>query len=162
MEQTIKTIVTFLSGSIFGGVVIYFFRALYENYLALSRSIEVLRITERNKAAADIRAAFAPALATIYLAQKHRHYPGDEVPPFDVDRFLKETLLNQAAAIEIFRSHVPETNGTAYQETWEKYRYEVWNYGFDTTTFRTDVENPWKVFEDLIHDILRFAEFKEK
>jgi len=158
----VEKAVTFLVGSVFGGVITYFFKALYENYLALSRSIEVIRITETNKGAAEIRSAFAPALATIYLAKKHRHYPGDEVPPFDVDKFLKEALLGQAAAIEVFRPYIPESKRTAYQAAWEKYRYEVWNYGFEATTFRTDIDDPWKVFEDLIHDILQFAEVKDR
>ncbi|MFZ3138360.1 MAG: hypothetical protein WA126_13335 [Thermodesulfovibrionales bacterium] len=158
----IKDAVIFLSGGVTGGVIVYFFKALYEHYLALSRSIEVLRITESNKAAADIRGAFAPTLAILYLAKKHRNYSGDTVPPFDVDRSLKEALLTQASAIEIFRPHVSEDKRTAYQEAWEKYRYEVFNYGFDTTTFRTDVDDAWKVYEDHIHKILQFAEIKDK
>jgi hypothetical protein len=64
MEQMIKNTIIFLSGSATGGVIVYFFKSLYEHYLALSRSIEVLRITESNKAAADIRGAFAPARNT--------------------------------------------------------------------------------------------------
>jgi len=52
MEQTTKTIIAFLSGGVFGGVIVYFFKALYEHYLALSRSIEAIRITEFNRAAA--------------------------------------------------------------------------------------------------------------
>ncbi len=162
MEQMIKNTIIFLSGSATGGVIVYFFKSLYEHYLALSRSIEVLRITESNKAAADIRGAFAPALAILYLAKKHRNYSGDTVPPFDVDRSLKEALLTQASAIEVFRPDVSESKRTAYQEAWEKYRYEVFNYGFDTTTFRTDVDDAWKVFEDFIHAILQFAEIKDK
>ena len=158
----IKNTIIFLSGGVTGGLIVYFFKALYEHYLALSRSIEVLRITESNKAAADIRGAFAPALAILYLAKKHRNYSGDTVPPFDVDRSLKEALLTQASAIEVFRPHVPEGQRTEYQEAWEKYRYEVFNYGFDTTTFRTDIDNAWKIYEDLIHCILQFAEIKTK
>lgn len=154
----IDYVVTFFSGGIFGGIVVYFLRALYEHYLALSRSIEVIRIQESNKGAAEIRSAFAPALATLYLAKKHGNYPADEVPPFNVDSFLKEALLGQAAAIEVFRPHVPEGKRGAYQKAWEKYRYEVWNYGFQAEEFRTDIDDPWKLFEDLIHGILRFAD----
>jgi hypothetical protein len=35
---------------------------------------------------------------------------------------------------------------------------EAGNHGFVATTFRTDVDDPWKIFEDLIHDILHFAD----
>jgi hypothetical protein len=153
----IDYVITFLSGGIFGGVVIYFFKARYEHYLALSRSIEVIRIQETGKSAAEIRSAFAPALATLYLAKKRRNYLTDEVPPFNADIYIKEALSGQAAAIEIFRPHVPESKRIAYQEAWEKYRYEVWNYGFEAESLRTDVDDPWKIFEDLIHSILQFA-----
>jgi hypothetical protein len=129
----------------FGALIGYFSAQRVSN-------LNALHTAENN-----LRAAFAPSLAVIYLAKKHRNYPGDEVPPFNVDSFLKESLLSQAAAIEVFRPHVPKSEMAAYQEAWEKYRYEVWNYGFETTTFRSDIDDPWKVFEDLLHGILQFA-----
>jgi len=119
-------------------------------------AIDIMRGQERIKNIASIRAAFAPALSFIYLAKKHGST--HEVP--DVDKFLKDSLLSQAATIEKFRPFVAEGDRTAYQEAWEKYRYEVWNYGFEATTLRTDVDDPWKVFEDLIHNILQFSDDK--
>jgi hypothetical protein len=150
MCPTQTTVITTIVTTGIGGLIGYF------------SARRVSNLNARHLACTNFRKAFAPALATIYLAKKHRNYPGDEVPPFDVDRFLKEALLNQAAEIEVFRPHISKRKRTAYQETWEKYRYEVWNYGFDTTTLRHDVDDPWKIFEDLIHDILQFAEFKNK
>lgn len=143
------------SGAI-GGVLGYLLKSQIDHRLAIARIYETARVTEFNKAVASIRAAFAPSLAFIYLAKKHGST--HEVP--DVDAFLKNALPELAAAIEIFRPFVPKSESTVYQEAWEKYRYEVWNYGFDATTFREDIDDPEKVFEDLIHNILQFAEPK--
>lgn len=145
--------IAFIFGTSIGGILGYLLKTQIDHRLAISRIFETARVTEVNKAVALFKAAFAPSLAFIYLAKKHGST--HEVP--DVDAFLKDTLLELAAAIEMFRPFVPENRGAAYQEAWEKYRYEVWNYGFDSTTFRTDIEDPWKVFEDLIQDILQFA-----
>lgn len=121
----------------------------------------VSRLNALHTAENNLRAEFAPSLAVLYLAKNHSNYPADTVPPFDVDSSLKEALLKQAAAIEVFRPHVPKSKRPEYQEAWEKYRYEVWNYGFASTEFRSDIDNPWKVFEDLIHNILQFSEQKK-
>ena len=150
LSKAILTVITTIITAIVGGLIGYFSARRISN------------LNTKQVACTNFRKAFAPALATIYLAKKHRHYPGDEVPPFDVDKFLKKALLDQAAEIEVFRAHIPKSKRTEYQEAWEKYRYEVWNYGFETTTFRTDVNDPWKVFETLIHDVLQFTEFKGK
>jgi hypothetical protein len=119
-------------------------------------AIDIMRGQERIQNVASLCAAFAPTLSFIYLAKKHGST--HEIP--DVDKFIRDSLLNQATAIELFRPFVSESDSDTYQEAWEKYRYEVWNYGFDTTTFRTDVDDPWKVFEDLIHNILHFINDK--
>ena len=153
MDELIKIIIG-VSGTVIGGFLGYFLRLFIEHRLAITRIKENIRITEFNKAAAKFRSAFAPALAFIYLAKKHGSTK--EIP--DVNKFLREALLCHASAIEDFRIFVPKSKGTIYQEIWEKYRYEVWNYGFETTTFRTDINDPWKVFEDLIHNILQFAD----
>lgn len=150
--------ITFFTGTSIGGVLGYLLKTQIDHRLAISRIYETARVAEFNKAAASFRAAFAPSLAFIYLAKKHGST--HEVP--DVDAFLRKTLLELAAAIEVFRPFISNNRGVAYQEAWEKYRFEVWNYGFESTIFRSDVDDPWKVFEDLIHDILQFALTRDK
>jgi ABC-type antimicrobial peptide transport system permease subunit len=148
--------IVFFGSTFFGVILGYLFKTQIDHFLAIIRIREGIRITEYNKATSKLRSAFAPALAFIYLVQKHGTI--HEVP--DVDKFLKKVILRHASAVEEFRIFVPQSKGAAYQEAWEKYRYEVCNYGFETTTFRTDVDDSWRVFENLIHGILQFAEFE--
>jgi hypothetical protein len=129
-------------------------------FISYRAGTNLMKQQEFNKAITSIHAAFAPALAVIYLSRKHNHIQIDIAPPFDVDKFLKEALLGQASAIEVFRPHVPKSKRPEYQEAWEKYRYEVWDYGFLSTEFRSDVDDPGKIYEDLIHGVLQFAEMK--
>jgi hypothetical protein len=157
LEEFLKVIAEiskYLAGGAFGGVLGYLLKAQIDHRLAIARIYKTAKVTEFNKAVASVRAAFAPSLAFIYLAKKHGST--HEVP--DVDAFLKKSLPELAAAIEIFRPFIPKSGRTAYQQAWEKYRYEVWNYGFDATTFREDVDDPYKIFEDLIHNVLQYAE----
>lgn len=144
----------YLSGGVIGGVLGYLLKTQIDHRLAIARIYKTARVTEFNKAVASIRASFAPALAMIYLA-KH-HGSTHEVP--NVDAFLKKALPELAAAIEIFRAFISKDERTAYQNAWEKFRYEVWNYGFDATTLREDNDDPYEVFESLINGILQFAE----
>lgn len=125
------------------------------HYLTKSRNTDEREIAERLKAAASFRAAFAPTLAVVKLSKKHR---STTEPLHYVDSTIRGAVLRQAAEIELFRLHVPKCSSNAYQEAWDNYLEEAWNYGWLATTFRTDVDDPWKVFEDLIHDILRFAD----
>ena len=87
--------------------------------LADANAAHAARQAETNalrNARAKLRAAFAPALGQIYLAQKH----GDHDRP-SIEDFVKNNLLVHASAIEEFRPFV--TGGdAAYQETWESYR----------------------------------------
>jgi hypothetical protein len=151
MDQLLEYI-RYFSFTFAGGVLGYFIRIFIDHRLAIGRLKENIRITETNKASSALRAAFAPALAFIYLAKKHGST--HEVP--DVDKFLKGALLSQAAEIEIFRPFVPKSDRTEYQEEWEKYRYEVWNYGFDANSMNDEV-NPHNVYREKIHNILNYA-----
>lgn len=152
MEEIIKSI----GYTALGGILGYFSRLFIEHRLEIDRIKKSIQITEFSKAAANFRAAFAPALSFIYLAKKHGST--HEVP--NVDKFLRDSILPQAAVIEVFRIFVPEGNRTAYQEAWEKYRYEVWNYGFDANSLRQDIDDPYVIYENLIHSILQFAKDK--
>ncbi len=110
---------------------------------------------DKLNACASLRAAFAPALAFLDLARKHGST--HEVP--DVDSFLKNSLLEQAAAIERFRIFVPSNEKKAYQEAWNKY-HQLVKQGFTGVSFGLSYEgnnNPWGEFENKIHLILMFS-----
>jgi len=143
-------------GAILAGPIAYY----YSRKLVLQthrNAIETIQISEHNKSVASFRAAFAPALAFLYLAKKQKT-PSEGIT--EIDKFLRDSISGHATAIEEFRFFVPKSERTAYQQAWEKYRYEVCNYGFDAENFRTDVDKPYETFENLIHNILQFA--KEK
>ena len=141
-------------GAILAGPVAYFFskRLITQSH---KNTIETISISEFNKASSSIRAAFAPALSFIYLAKNHGST--HEVP--DVDKFLKASLMDQATAIENFKHFVTEADRTEYQQTWEKYRYEVWNYDFDSNALNSEVDE-FKVYESMVHKILQFAKIQ--
>jgi hypothetical protein len=141
-------------GATIAGPVNYFFSKILIKQSSRNM-LESVRLIEFNKSVAAFRAAFAPALSFIYLAKKH----GSTHDAPDVDKFLKDYLLSQAAAIEQFRPFVAESDRTAYQEAWEKYRYEVWNYEFVSNALNPEVDE-FKVYEDMIHEILKFAKHK--
>ena len=149
----IEFTITFSLGAIIGWII----REIVSDRLARDRSIETIRITQKMQAIASFRAAFAPTLAVIDVSKKVRTRGK---LPSDIDSALWAALLNQATEIELFRPYIPPKKQAAYQEAWDKYIEEAGNYGLEATTFRTDIDDPWKVFEDLIHDILHFA--KEK
>lgn len=101
--------------------------------------------------AAKFRAAFAPALAEIYLARHHSPH-GTPV----VGDILKKSLLAYASAIDEFRPFA--SDGAAYQEAWEEYRKAVWqdNSVIDSAEWETDAET-WSIIEGKINVILQFA-----
>lgn len=104
-------------------------------------------------AKAKLRAAFAPALANIYLA---RHHGTHDTPV--VSDILRESLLIHASAVEEFRPFVPASECTAYQEAWEEYRKMVrkGDTAIDTAEWGTEAER-WSVIEKKIHVIFAFA-----
>lgn len=103
------------------------------------------------EARAKLRAAFAPAIAEIYLA---RHHGTHDTPV--VGDILKKSLLAHASAIEEFRPFV--SNSTAYQEAWEEYRKTVRQDNNDIDTAEWGTEEPlWSTVEAKIHAILEFA-----
>jgi len=151
----IAIIISFSIGSACG----FFFKEVIKPYiehrLARRRGIEAINTTQQRQAVASFRAAFAPTIAVIDISKKVR--TRNQLPS-DIDNALWSALLKQAIEIELFRPYIPKQTLATYQEAWDKYIEEAGNYGFETTTFRTDIDNPWKVFEDLIHNILQFAD----
>jgi len=143
--KAIITIVTTVITIIVGGLIGYF----------SARRISTLNT--KQVACAELRKAFAPALAILYLRKMHR---ADLDRP-DVDGFLFKSILDHAAAIEGFRIFVPEGKRTAYQEAWEAYRKIAGDkdHGVFVTKFITE-EDPYDFIAQKIHTILSFA--KEK
>ncbi len=148
---TIVNALTFTTGGVLG----YFIRAQIEHRLALSRIISGIKITNEKNSIASFRAAFAPALALIYLTKKKRSIDVTTLP--NIEKFLSDALLTHATAVELFRIHVPDNKKAQYETAWEAYRDEV-AFGFITTSMREDVSDPHSMYEKLIHDILAFAD----
>jgi hypothetical protein len=110
------------------------------------------------KASDDLHATFAPALAQIYLAKKRSNY--DVAPAPNVEKYLIDSLIEQATVIEKFRIFVPDKKKVAYQKAWENYRSDV-TFGFNTNSFRDDID-VYELYEELIHDILAFSRHRTK
>jgi ABC-type thiamine transport system substrate-binding protein len=142
--------------TVIGCVLGYLIRTFIENRLAIDRIKTNIEITQKTQAIASFRAAFAPTLAVIDVSKKVRTR---NPLPSDIDTALLNALLKQAIEIELFRPYIPPKKQVVYQKAWDKYIEEAGNYGFEPTAFRTDIDDdPRKVFEDLIHNILRFAD----
>lgn len=154
MEQ-LQEYIKYFAFTFFGGILGYLIRTQIEHRLALSRIIKGIEITNYNNSVASFRAAFAPALALIYLTKKQRRIDVTKLP--DVEQFLGDAMLAYATAVELFRAHVPDNKKEKYQEAWEAFRDEV-AFGFVTTSMREDISDPHGMYEKLIHDILAFAD----
>lgn len=115
-------------------------------------STHLERFKEHREARTKFRAAFAPALAQLGIAR--RHGPTHNAP--DIDGILGASLLNHAAALEEFRVFVACGKRSAYQEAWENYCETVKGGIFIADTIND--KDPWSVFEEKIHALLRFAE----
>lgn len=121
---------------------------------------ELARVKEYRAACVRLRAAFAPALAMIYLARHH----GNHDRPND-HGFIQTELLRHAAAVEEFRVFVPDSKRSAYQETWESYRKDAHQDGYSRIgdewgrAADTGREVPHgEIIEEKIHALLRFTE----
>jgi hypothetical protein len=126
-------------GALIGAVVAYW----------LTAKLEVFK--ERRAACVNFRAAFAPAIAQIYLA---RHHGTHDTPV--VGNILKDSLVFHASAVEGFRPFVSDS--AAYQEAWENYRKTVRqdNNDIDTAEWGTDAPL-WATVEAKIHAVMEFA-----
>ena len=115
-------------------------------------AIKLEESKERRAACAQLRSAFAPALATVYLGRHH----GTHDRPV-VGNVLKESLLAHASAVEEFRPFAADRE--AYQHAWEEYRKTVRedNFYIDSLEWGADLEL-WASLEQRIHAILLHAE----
>lgn len=102
-------------------------------------------------ARAKFLAAFAPAIAQIYLARSH----GTHDTPI-IGNILKDSLISHASTIEEFRPFVMDS--AAYQKAWEEYRKTVCQDNFDIDTAEWGSDMPrWVTVENKIKAILKFA-----
>lgn len=161
MDELIKIIIG-ISGTVIGGFLGYFIRLFIEHRLAIDRIKENIKITGFNHAAAKLRAAFAPALAMIYLA---RHHGTHDRP--DDDRFIKDNLLLHAAAVEEFRPFVPRNIRDEYQQAWEEYRQaardDIYMRAAEERIVKEEENRDvayGEIIEKRIHEVLEYAEIK--
>lgn len=126
-------------GALIGAIVAYWLTVKLEYF------------KEHRAARTKFRAAFAPAIAQIYLARHH----GTHDTPI-VGNILKDALVSHATAVEEFRPFV--CSSVAYQEAWEQYRMTVRqdNNDIDTAEWGTDAAL-WSTVEVQIEAILSFA-----
>lgn len=118
--------------------------------------------TEFNRAAAKLRAAFAPTLAMIYLA---RHHGTHDRP--DDDKFIKDNLLFHASAVEEFRPFIPSGKIGEYQQAWEEYRRaareDIYMRAAEERIIKEEENRDIAhggIIEEKIHTVLEFAEIK--
>lgn len=144
-ENVINTII----GGIIGIAGTYF-----GHKLTKAASVENIRITEFNRAAAKLRATFAPAQARIFLFNINTPEDGHILC-----NFIGEYIPGHAAAIEEFRPFVPISNRDAYQKAWDKYRQLAAQTPATTNGQSFERGVPiGQFFEEKIHGILSFAE----
>jgi hypothetical protein len=151
MENLIKWIIG-ISGTTLGIFLGYFIRLFIEHRLAIDRIKENIKITEFNKAASELRSAFAKAIVKFRILSDFS----------EIDEMLKEELIPQGIAIEKFRPFVPKNKQKSYQEAWENYHQSHKREGTSSVYFldyaMVDEKKRFKLFDDRIKKILEFAE----
>lgn len=137
-------------GALLGALLSYRFAIKLANINAANAARQAETNAFRD-ARAMFRAAFAPAIAQIYLARHH----GTHDTPI-VGNILKDSLVAHASAIEEFRPFVCDS--AAYQEAWEQYRKTVRQDNHDIDTAEWGADAPvWSTVEAKINAILAFA-----
>ena len=102
----------------------------------------------RREAGANLRATFAPEIASMRLA-------GANQKTVDVEALLSEAFPRHAAAIEKYRPFVRAKYQVAYQQAWENYycicgSVRFFNYYID--------HGGYDLFQSRIEEILKFTE----
>lgn len=99
------------------------------------------------EAANNLRAAFAPQLSAVRLDQ--------DISDVDLQRLLESSINSLTIEMEKFRFYVSSENLSAYDEACKEYqsiaRIRAMNYK------AYGGKKPFKVFEVIVNDILRFA-----
>ncbi len=152
MDELTKYNIIAISCTALGGCLGYFIRLFIENRLAVGRIKENIRITEFNKAASELRAAFAPAMVQFPLLSDVNQ----------IDTMLKAELIPQGIAIEKFRPFVPPEEQEAYQEAWEIYHQSHKREGTTSVYFlhyaMGDEHERFTLFKSRINAIIKYAE----
>jgi hypothetical protein len=151
MDELIKIIIG-ISGTVIGGFLGYFIRTFIAHNLAIGRLKEGIRISEFNKAAADFRAAFAPAIAKFNILTGRN----------EIESMLKSELISQSVAIEVFRPFVREAERTEYQEAWDDYHQSHKREGVSSVYFLDyavgEEHERFSLFKERMNAILKFTE----
>lgn len=90
-------------------------------YIGYRTAISVSNKNSHAAAVAKFRAAFAPALAKLFLADK------DDFA--EARAFFKEAILHHAAAIEEFRPFTRDS--VAYKKAWDEYHDEIGIFSYN-------------------------------
>lgn len=107
--------------------------------------------TARISTCAHLRAAFAPTLVRLDSDRTRKIFSDDPV----IDTYRREGLERHALAVDIFRPFVRRGGKAAYREAFQQYR-QVANDGVLVATAHNR-DDPWKIIESRIHDILRYG-----
>jgi hypothetical protein len=116
----------------------------HDNATKLSKSIEF------NKAAGQLRAAFAESLRELSAVQNRKH-TGD---------IVSESLAKHEIAMYLFQPYIDESDRSGFYNAWEEYasKNSQVEYGWTSETTREKLAN--KLAQDRIHKLLSFAENK--
>ncbi|MEK6742655.1 MAG: hypothetical protein AABZ15_03545 [Nitrospirota bacterium] len=149
MDELINYII-FFSGTFFGGIVVYFARTLFEHRLAISRSIEAIRITEFNKAAADFRTAFVDY---IYTLRHTKSMTDADAGWFNMREIHTETIERDHEKAKIrFEPFIDASARASFDAAWEKYRQ--WPEHFNNQDDKTERRD---VILNHLYSLLKYA-----
>jgi hypothetical protein len=129
--------------------------ALVGAWITYRFSLGLIAKQNSMQAAADLRAAFAPTLAFVFIAK--RHIGTHDRPDFNAH--LRNAVLSHGSAIEMFRPFVSKSDRSAYQKAWEEYQQEATKDIYDAAVEpRIEGVTVEEFIENKIHNILKHAE----
>lgn len=118
-------------------------------------SLLINKNQERIIAVSNFRAAFAPLISQMALAQEN--------PSIDKRAILNDTFKNISVAIELFRPYVRSCEQEAYQKAWTDY----YSTGIDNKIHlfqyanKIEIDNvkkdSYKLFTERVNHLLSFA-----
>ncbi len=137
--------------TIVGALITYFLSKLLIQQTH-QNDVRIIQLTEFNRAAAEFRAAFAPAIAKFKVLSDANL----------INDMLRDELIPQSVALEKFRPFISPDEQSAYQEAWEEYHQSHQREGVSSVYFLDyalgDEKERFKLFNDRINKILKFTE----